>query len=327
MHIELYTKGMTLPPLLEGSMLQSAEMFHLLEENTKSSPVMIVAYKGNEEMAHMLAVKYRELRLLPPGFYFWYTLHGEGTYRDDATNREELFAMMLDKLFTLFDIRHTFIEVRNLKDSSFAYDVLSKREFFPIRDMRIYNSLHDIHPSKRLTRAYRSHIRKAEERGVTFHRATSPDEIETALHLLRNYYKSKIRRHLPPAQFLRNLLIQPDGRISDKAKLFVVQHKGKTIGCSLCIHEKERAYLAYSCGLRKSHHLLYPGIMAVWAAITDAYNQGVPHFEFLEPKEALSTRLGYIDFILNFGGKQVGTLRWYHFKWNGINKILRAIYV
>lgn len=307
-------------------MLHSAEMFRLLEQNTASSPVMIVAYDGDVEQAHMLAVKYRELRLLPPGFFFWYTLHGEGTYRDGVPNREELFAMMLDKLFTLFDIRHTFIEVRNLKDSGFAYDVLSKREFFPMRDMRIYNSLHDVHPSKRLTRAYRSHIRKAEERGVTYHRATSPDEVDTALRLLHNYYKSKIRRHLPPEKFLRNLLL-PDGRVSEKAKLFVVLYKEKIIGCSLCIHENERAYLAYNCGLRKRHHLLYPGIMAVWAAITDAYNHGIPHFEFLEPKEVLSTRLGYIDFILNFGGKQVGTLRWYHFKWNGINKIMRAIYV
>ena len=31
--------------------------------------------------------------------------------------------------------------------------------------------------------------------------------------------------------------------------------------------------------------------------------------------------------IADFGGKDVSTLRWYHFKWNWVNKFLRWVYV
>ena len=71
----------------------------------------------------------------------------------------------------------------------------------------------------------------------------------------------------------------------------------------------------------------FPGIMAIWAALTDAYQKGYAHFEFLEARALSRLHRNFISTLLNYGGKQVGTLRWYHFKWNWINKILRSIYV
>ena len=67
--------------------------------------------------------------------------------------------------------------------------------------------------------------------------------------------------------------------------------------------------------------------MAIWAAITDAYKNKYDHFEFLEARSLPYFHRKFIGTLLNYGGKQVGTLRWYHFKWNWLNKILRAIYV
>lgn len=325
MRIELFTSGAKLPPLIEGDPTHSSQMFHSIEQTTDASPLMLVAYDGDKETAHLLVVKNRSLRLLPPGLYVWYSIYGEGVYSSRCNDKEALFAMMLEKLFTIFDYHHTFIEVRNLKDSRFAYNILSEKFFFPLRDNRIYISLHSRDPWQRLTRTYRSHIRKALERGVTFGSVTTEEEKEKALRIMHKYYMSKLRNRLPSIDFLRTMLTPQENNI-EKARLFVVRHKGEIIGCSICIYEKERAYLAYSCGLRKSHPLLYPGIMSVWAAITDAHSRGIPHFEFLEPKGS-NIPSGYLNFILNFGGKQVGTLHWYHFKWNCINKIMRAIYV
>jgi hypothetical protein len=71
----------------------------------------------------------------------------------------------------------------------------------------------------------------------------------------------------------------------------------------------------------------YPGIMAIWAAITDAYSNGYAHFEFLEARGLSTFHAKFINTLLNYGGKQKGTVRWYRFKWNWLNKILHAIYV
>lgn len=325
MKVEAFTKYADLPELIKGSLLHSKEMFHLLEQHTNAQPIMIVAFDNKKEAGHIIAVKYRELRIIPPGYYTWYTIHGEGTYLPECKNKEEIFKLLIEKLFTLFDFNHTFIDIRNLKDARFAYNILSKKNFFPRRDRRIYISLHSKEPEKRLTRTYRANIRKAEQRGVTHKQISEHKEIETAIKILRRYYASKLRNHLPPTEFLLHLLTNSNNE-ETTARMFAIYHKEKIIGCSLCIYDKDRAYLAYSCGLRKSHPLLYPGIMAVWVAIKDAYKRGFQHFEFLEP-QGTSIPSGYLNFLLNFGGKQVSTLRWRHFKWNIINKILKAIYV
>ena len=326
MRVEVFTKYNELPELTEGSPLHSGRMFRLLEQQTNAKPIMLVAFEEGKEIGHITAIKNKELRMIPPGFHVWYTIHGEGIYAPECKDKEKVFGLLLEKLFTLFDFNHTLIDIRNLNDARFAYDILSKKDFFSHRDRRIYISLHSKDPEKRLTRTYRANIRKAELRGVTYKEICNREEIVTAINILRRYYASKIHKHLPPSEFLLQLLTENENSDSSKARMFAVYYKGNIIGCSLCIYDKERAYLAYNCGLRKSHPLLYPGIVAVWAAIKDAYMRNIPHFEFLEP-HGFKLPSGYLNFLLSFGAKQVATLRWRHFKWNIINKIFRAIYV
>lgn len=267
------------------------------------------------------------MRIFPPVINHWCSILGEGTYRNDCTNREEIFRLFLEKTFSLFDFRHTYIEVQNIEDSRFAYGTLRNCNFVPVRDQRLYISLHSKAPQERLSRAYRAHIRKAEKSGVSYRRATEESEINEGLTLLRNYYMSKTRRKLPGSQVLKELLHEGNGKLSEKVKLFIVTYKNRIIGSSLCLYDKERANLAYSCGLRKRYPLQFPGIMAIWAALSDAAEKGFAHFEFLEARNLSRLHGNFLSTLLNYGGKQVGTLQWYHFKWNWVNKFLRAIYV
>lgn len=327
MRIEIFTKSTLLPELIEGPVLHSALTFRSYECTKASKPYMLVAYDDeNKEIGHILVIKRRRFNLFPPILSYWYNINGEGAYRDDCHNREAVFAVFLERVLKMFDLRHTFIKVHNIEDPRFAYDILRKHGFVPTRDQRLYISLHSKAPQERLTRAYRSHIRKAESCGVTYKQAVTQKEIDEGIQLLRNYYISKTRR-LPNKMTLNMLLHNSDGTLSESAKIFIVTYNGKTIGSSFCFYDKERAYLAYSCGLRKSFPMQYPGIMAIWAALSDAYEQKFAHFEFLEVRALSRIHHKFINTLLNYGGKQKGTLRWFHFKWNWINKILRAIYV
>ena len=328
MRIEIYTKSNELPGLIEGSVLHSAMMHRSFEQSKMCKPYMFVAYDDEgAEIGHMLVVKKRNIRLIPPVFSMWYSIQGEGTYRPECNNREAIFNQFLEKVFDMFDYLHTFIEIKNIEDSRFAYGTLYKYNFIPVREQRNYISLHSKKPQERLSRAYRTHIRRGEERGVTYRRAVNEAEIREALLLMKNFFCTKTRRRLPKNEILYNMLHNSDGTLSDKAKLFIVIYKGKIIGASICVYEKERALLAYSCGLRKSYPLQYPGIMAIWAAISDAYERGYQHFEFLEVRGLSRLRKSFLSTINNFGGKETSTLRWYHFKWNWVNKFLRWIYV
>lgn len=327
MRIEIFTKSEQLPELIDGSVLHSALTFRSYESNKTCKPYMFVAYDDEgKELGHILVIKRRRFTFVPLMLSFWYTINGEGVYSNHCANREKLFTIFLEKVLDMFDFRHTFIKVQNIEDSRFAYGTLRGHDFVPIRDLRMYISLHSKAPQERLTRAYRAHIRKAESDGVTYHRATTQEDIDEGIQLLHNYYISKTRR-LPTRKSLDIMLHNTDGTLSERAKMFIVTYKGKAIGSSYCLYDNERAYLAYSCGLRKSYPMQYPGIMAIWAALSDAHKQGFAHFEFLEVRALSRINRKFVSTLLNYGGKQKGTLRWFHFRWQWLNKILRAIYV
>lgn len=328
MRIEIYTKSTEMPELINGPVLHSAMAFRTFEHNSKDKPYMLVAYYSNgEEAGHLLIVRKRSIRIFPPVLSVWYSIMGEGAYSSRCKSREELFACFLEKVFDMFDFRHSFIEVQNIEDSRFAYGILRSHNFIPILDHRNYISLHSKEPEERLSRKYRAHIRNGEKRGVTWRRASSDEEIREALKLMKNFYRSKTRKRLPDTEALFGMLHNSDGTLSDDSKMFIVLYKDRIIGSSICMYEDKRALLAFSCGLRKRYPLLYPGITAIWAALSDAHRNGYPHFEFLEVRTLSRLRKSFLSTIDNFGGKDVGTLRWYHFKWNWLNKFLRWIYV
>ena len=119
-----------LPTLLKGPALHSALMFRTLEQSRGCKPYMLVGYdKEGKEMGHLLIIKRRSIRIIPPVLNYWYTINGEGAYRSEYCNakREEIFAMFLEKIFDMLDFRHTFIEALNIEDSRFAYSTFITR--------------------------------------------------------------------------------------------------------------------------------------------------------------------------------------------------------
>ncbi len=75
----------------------------------------------------------------------------------------------------------------------------------------------------------------------------------------------------------------------------------------------ESAYLWFSGGMRKTYAFLYPGVLAVWAALTYALEEGYEHFEFMDAGFHSRSTVT-VNFILRFGGKQSSTRRWFRFR-------------
>lgn len=325
--IEQYNSGEKLPTLLPGIFFHSEQFFHILESSPGIKPMMLVAYDGDEEKGHLLAMLKRDFRIIPPGIYHWCSIYSEGVYAEEKSGRNELFSMLIDHLLKILDLKYLFVEVRYITDTRTTYRTFSKYNFVPRHDLRIYNSLHSRKPEERLSRAYHAHIRRATARGVTFGQINDSKEIEQGIKMLKKYYASKIERYFAPTELLTKMLTKSENEAPHTRMFAVYNKEGKMIGCSICLYSEGRAFLLYNCGLRKSYPLLYPGIISVWAAIKDAHKRGCDHFEFAVSGTPLKKRIGFKNFLLNFGGKQTSTLRWYRFRWNWINKILRKIYV
>lgn len=318
-----YRQGSILPPLPGNSLPNSSELFRIYEQTPGYSPILIVASIDERPVAKLLAVVRQSKRLFPPSIIHRCEIFGTGEYFDERYQAEELFGEMLAHLTKEVQKECFLVEFRNLPSSLFGYKHFRTNGYFPINWIRVYNSLHSLPPEERLDSSRRRQINKAMNHGVTLETASSEEEINAFLQMLRRNYSSKVRKHFPDLQLFR--LLTQEYSNWESAKVFLVKYKGKIIGGSFCMYSAGNAFLCFSVGLRKTYPWLHPGIMAVWAAISHAHKHGYHHLEFVDAGLPFK-KIGYRNFILRFGGKQTSTRRWFRFRWEWLNAIAIRLY-
>lgn len=318
-----YRSGSVLPTLPGDLLPHSSELFDVYARTPGYIPILIVASIDDRPVAKLLSVIRRSMRLFPPSIIRRCEIYGTGEYFDNTLNQEDLFGIMLEHL-TGEVLKDCFlIEFRNLPTSLFGYKHFRRCGYFAMNWIRVYNSLHSLPPEERIEPALRRQINRAQRRGTTTKIAETEEELNAFLQMLKRNYSSKVRKHFPDLKLFRLLA---DERLNQEtAKVFLVKHGEKIIGGSFCMYSGSTAYLCFSGGLRKTYAWLYPGTMAVWKAIQYAYEQGYQHFEFVDAGLPFK-KTGYRNFILRFGGKQVSTRRWFQFRWNWLNRLLRWLY-
>lgn len=313
-----YQKGDLLPSLPDSSFSHSTTLFHIYEQTPGYSPILIVAFIGEQVVAQWLSVIRRSTRMFPPSIIKRCEIYGNGDYYNKSLDKENLFGQYIKHLTNKVLDKCFLIEFRNLSAPLFGYRYFRENHYFPVNWLRVYNSLHSLPPIQRITSSRKRQINKAVKNGVYIQTAETEEELSTFLKILKKSYSSKIRKHFP-ALDLFHLLIKQN-KEHEIAKVFLVKHKENIIGGSFCIYTDNNAYFCFSGSIRKTYTRLYPGVMAIWAAITYAYENGYQHFEFTDAGLPFKKN-GYRNFILSFGGKQVSTRRWFRFRWNWLNQI------
>mgnify|MGYP002514857652 FL=1 len=318
-----YQKGSVVPPLPGSTLTHSTELFHIYEQTPGYAPILIVATKEERPVAKLLAVIRRSARLFPPSIIKRCEVFGDGEYFDESLKKEDLFGLILEHL-TKTALKDCFlIEFRNLSTSLYGYGHFRRNGYFPINWLRVYNSLHSLPPEERLEPSRKRQINRAIKNGVTTQVAGNEEEINAFLRILKRNYSSKLRKHFPDLQLFRLLMQKYPEK--ETARIFLVKYGQKVIGGAFCLFSGENAYLGFSGGMNKTYPLLSPNTMAVWAAITYAFERKYQHFEFADAGLPFQ-KMGYRNFILSFGGKQVSTRRWFRFRWNWLNSLLIKLY-
>lgn len=322
--LSTYHTGNAIPALPGKTIFHSTELFHVFEMTRGYEPVLIVAFIGYRPVAKLLGVIRKSVRLFPPAIIRRCEVYGTGEYFDEELNKEDLFGEMLEHLTNEALRRSFLIEFRNLENPLFGYKVFRKNKYFAINWLRVHNSLHSKPPYERLSLSRRRQINKALRNGAIMEVADNEEDIREFSLMLKKAYSSQVRKHFPDIDFFRLLAWQsPEKEI---AKVFLVKYKDKIIGGSICLFSDSNAYLWFSGGMRKTYAFLYPGILAVWAPLTYAYEKGYQHLEFMDAGLPFKKH-GYRDFILRFGGKQSSTRRWFRFRWDWLNSLLYHFYI
>lgn len=281
--------------------------------------MVFITDSSGKHLCHLLAVIRRRGNLLSPYFYSQCLILGEGEYEESAYKKEDLFLRMLMAITKKLKNRCLYIEFSNLTIKMFGYKAFRKCHYFPVHWMHIHNSLHSRTPEERLSQKMLDKITVAQNSGVTSHLVTSKEDCEQVTRLIRRYYKFRIRRYCPNDKFFQLL------NDSDNARIFITKYEGKIIGCSLFIISENNAYLWFAAHKNIGRPHLHSETMSIWAAIKYAYTIKLQHIFFLDVGLPFHKNR-FRDFILKFGGKPVGTNRWFRFNIRWINSIASWIY-
>ena len=300
-----YEHAKDIPELPGTNVFHSTDLFRVLEQTPGYRPVLLVAFEGDKPIGKLLCITRRNFRLL--GFTEKTYVYGVGEY-----------------FTTLYKEGSFLLEFRNLEEPLFGYRYFRQNGYFPVRWLRVRNSIHHEQLDKWMRASRKRQIARGLKNGASIEIASSLEDIRAFFMMLKKYYSPKVHRYLP--DFHLFAFFSEESFPAGMGKIFIVRYKEKIIGGSVCLFSDDTAYLMFSAGMRKSYPLLYPGVLAVWEAMTYAREHGYSHFEFIEAGLPFK-KFSYRDFILRFGGKQLSTRRWFKVRWNWLNRLLIRIYV
>ena len=319
LRVSIIAKSKDLPYMTCSSFFHSTELFRIVEKTPGQQPFMVIVRRGNTVVAHMLATLRRRGSLVPPYLFSQGRVYGEGEYTE-GEDKDALFELMLKAITKKLRRKMClYIEFSDLSQKMFGYRILRSQGYFPIQWMEIHNSLHSLSPKERINEKTLQRIERAHEAGVISEEVQTDEEINSFYRLLSRFFSLKVRRYLPPKKMFELL------HTTGNARLFVTKHKNKVIGGSCCIYSKNNVYLWYMASKRKSHPTLYPSAVTIWGAITDAYEQEKWHIYFMDVGLPFKKNR-YRDFILSFGGKEVGTYRWFRFSLPWLTRLIGWFY-
>jgi serine/alanine adding enzyme len=194
-----------------------------------------------------------------------------------------------------------YAEMRNLSDYS-SCESIFKKNFWHLNPH--LNFLVEIDKSsdaclKKLSKSKRRQVSKSFKNGAEIVLASTLEEVDEFYLLLQKLYQSKVGKPLPSIQFFRNFFRHELG-------IFLLVKKDTKIvaGMTAPILDGERIYEWYIAGSDLDYREIYPSVIATWAAIQYASDNGLAIFDFMgagKPNEDYGVR----EFKEKFGGKLV----------------------
>lgn len=225
-------------------------------------------------------------------------INGGPLLADDITEKE--LSLLLAAIKDLLKRKTIYIEFRNYNDYSRWRDVFEQNGFMyePHYDVIVDTSSIET-LNGRLDRNRRRNIKKAVENGIVIDKNPSNSDICAFYHMLEELYKTKVKTPLYPYEFFIKMKKIP-------SSLFCLAKEpgGNIIGGLVCvIFEGKTVYAWYACGEDGQYKKLSPSVMANYAGICHAVENGFSRFDFMGAGKPDDGGYGVRDFKLKFGGE------------------------
>ncbi len=193
-----------------------------------------------------------------------------------------------------------YFEIRNYNDYSAFRSTFEKSGFSYNTHLNFHVATLDVESAlMQLNTTKRRDVKLSIKEGAEWMETKDTQDLKDYFILLKQLYEIKIKTPLFPYSFFERLLQ------FDNGKFFVVKHKGRIIGGSVCVMLPQKAvYEWFVCGMDGQIKNVFPSTLATWAGIEYAAKNGFDRFDMMgagNPDESYGVR----EFKSKFGGKLV----------------------
>ena len=226
---------------------------------------------------------------------------------DDCAN-EEVNALLCALKSTLLSGRDgvgfqpIYIETRNFNDYSRWKDAFEKAGFEYRPHLNFHVDSRDKEAMwERLSENRKRQIRKQPTQTLPKGKAdmdVTEAEIKEWYEVLRELYRTKVKTPLWPVEFFLEAYRQGVG------KFLLVKYEGKVIGGNMVVTDGKTVYEWFECGRNAEYKEQYPSVMATWAGIQWAKENGCARYDMMGAGEP-GVPYGVRDFKSEFGGEMV----------------------
>lgn len=324
--VKAYYRKEDLPPMEEVNFFHSPSSFDWYANSPAYTPLMLVVFENEVPVAAMFAVIVRINRFLRGKLFKRCFISQQPAFFRKKLPQIEIFDALIAHLVKEVRNRVFLIRYENLGNAIFGYKGFRENGFYSVKWINIRNSLQRKRKIwDQLSKTRKNQVNKALKKGIVIEEFTSEDKLPEIYKLIRNTNNKKISRRLPPYQYFENFFCHYIIR-QDKGKILLARYQDKIIGGAILgFEKKETVYCLYYWGKSKRYKLLYPTIFTIYQAMQISENKGFHYFDFMDVS-FLNKNAGRSRFLLQFGGKQRATRRWYRFNWGLLNFFANRIY-
>ncbi|HQG78683.1 MAG TPA: GNAT family N-acetyltransferase [Bacteroidales bacterium] len=281
-----------------GSFFQTPAYFRFLKKTVGHDPfVFIGAKEGSYSILIMGSVQYSSSPLVKK--FSRRAIVNGGLVTDPEADADDITAF-LTYLSKSLSKRAMYLEIRNLNDYSAFNPLFDAAGFSRVAHLNYQVSVNSSEDAFRhLSQSRRRQVRKSLDGGAKVVVSNSVEEIEAFYSILRETYRRKVKRPLPPKDFFLKF------RESGLGVYILVRYKGGIIGGIMCpVYGRKALYEWYIAGEDGKYPGIYPSVLATWSAIEYAATNNIGIFDFMgagRPDESYGVR----EFKARFGGTEV----------------------
>lgn len=264
--------------------------------------ILFLAFKGGELAGVIVANLFYNIctsRLMAGPFRL--QINGAPMIRQDREMDGKILGALLMKLTWFADSHVPVTEFRNFPTAPGEREVFRQAGFIFEPHLNLLKPLTTAEEAwSSLSKSRRRQIRRSFGNGTRLEVATTSEQVIQLYRILFNLYTNKIHKKLPPLRTF--LAFLGSGLSVCNGVILVVTHESTVIGGIVCLIEPGRSLIEwYVCGLDHLWRNHFPSVMATWAGIRYACDQGLPCFNFLGLGKP-GVPYGVREFKLRFGG-------------------------